>query len=158
MHMCETVDCILAQFKKTNRNFIPLNCVLVQPNTKCTAGELFCGTKIFHNLSPFVTVRTVLCLVLLSTFCKKKWDWLHYWIQVRHCFTQVLVVEPLVPLFWISDNVSSGFSIPEWINHLHVESPAYNGFLRFTSGAASTNLLTANLAAELFWSTCFLDN
>ena len=37
---------------QTNRNFIPF-CVLLKPNSKCRAGELFCGTKTLHNLNSF---------------------------------------------------------------------------------------------------------
>ena len=34
-----------------------------------------------------------------------------------------------------SGDICSGFSRPGWIPHLHVSSPACNGFLSFTPGA-----------------------
>ena len=136
---------------QTNRNFIPLNCVLLQPNNKCRAGELFCGTRTFHNLCPFVITRRVLCFVLLSSFCKKKSLRLtHCWTRVKNFSTQILVVERLAYLFCTSGSVCPGFPKSEWIDHLHVSSPVCNGFLRFTSGAAPTDLLTAIIAAEPF--------
>ena len=60
---------------------------------------------------------------------------------------------PLIPLFWTSDGVCSGFQSQGGSPHLHALSPACNGILRFTAGATSADLLVATMAAEPFRST-----
>ena len=145
---------------QTNRNFIPLNCVLLQPNTKCRAGELFCGTKIFPNLSHLWAYKqySVLCYFLL--FVKIRWDWLHYWTQVRKFFyTSPCCGTVGIPIldFWyclpwvfntrVDQSLACSITCMQWISQIHLWCCTY------------WSLLTASsIAAELFGFTCFLDN
>ena len=50
---------------------------------------------------------------------------------------------PLIPRFWTSGDVPSGFQQQSGPPRLHVLSPMRNGFLRFTSGATSADLMMA---------------
>ena len=59
----------------------------------------------------------------------------------------ILFVGPLIPLFWTSGDVCPRVSKPGWIPRLLAVSPVCNGFLRFTSGATPTDLLTASMVA-----------
>ena len=53
---------------------------------------------------------------------------------------------PLIPLFWASGDVSSGFQSQVGFPHLCAWSPVCNRFPRFTSGAAPADLLIHMLA------------
>ena len=62
---------------------------------------------------------------------------------------------PLIPLFWTSGYVSSGFQSQSGLPYLCLVEVCVTHYLRFTSGARSANLLMACMAAELISSiTC----
>ena len=68
--------------------------------------------------------------VALTTFLKKSFG-------EHKSFTGLLI-----PLFWTSGDVSSGFQSQVGFPRLHALSPVYNKFLGFTSGPTPADLLT----------------
>ena len=79
-------------------------------------------------------------LQLLKSHCQQ-WHYFNCWRK------SVLFVGPLIPLFWTSGDICTGFHKPMWMTCLHVSLPAYSGFLRFTSGVRPADLFTASIAA-----------
>ena len=63
--------------------------------------------------------------------------------------TSVLFVGPLIPLFWTSGNVCPGYKSQDG-TLVCALTPTCNGFLRFTSGATTADLLMPGMAAEHF--------
>ena len=59
-------------------------------------------------------------------------------------------VRPLMPLFWTSGDIYSGFQSQGGSPDLHVLSPACNGILRFTSDVTPADLLVSSMAAKPF--------
>ena len=57
---------------------------------------------------------------------------------------------PLIPLFWTSGGVCSGFQSQGGFPGLHAFSPVHNGFLRFTSGVTPADCIEVSMAAEPF--------
>ena len=57
---------------------------------------------------------------------------------------------PLIPLFWISGDVSSGFQSQGGFPCLCALPPVCNKVLKFTSGATPAGLLVESMAAKLF--------
>ena len=77
-----------------------------------------------------------------------------FWADTYTC----PILGPLVPMFWISGNVSSGFQIqsgfclnriflPRWMNYYYYY---YYYSLRSTSGATPANYMTASIIADHF--------
>ena len=56
---------------------------------------------------------------------------------------------PLIPLFWTSGDVSSGFQNQSGQPYLHL-AEAYMIYVPCTSGAAPANLLMASIEIEQF--------
>ena len=67
---------------------------------------------------------------------------------------QVLLVGPLIPLFWTSGDVSPGFQSQGRSLACMPLSPACNEFLRFTSCVTPADCIEVSMAAEPFRSTC----
>ena len=55
---------------------------------------------------------------------------------------------PLVPLFWISSDVFSGFQSQDRLPYLHCRGKCNVCSLRSTSGATPADLLTASMATS----------
>ena len=67
-----------------------------------------------------------------------------------------IFVGPLIPLFWTSGDVSSGFQSQSWAALFVLSRGVYvTCSLRFTSGGIPTDLLVASIVAESF-STMYL--
>ena len=64
--------------------------------------------------------------------------------------TSALSVGLMVPLFWTTGHVCSGFQNQGGSSHLHTSSPACNRILRFTSGVTPADLLLASMAVQPF--------
>ena len=58
-------------------------------------------------------------------------------------------LEPLVPLFWISGDVSSGFQSQSGLHYSHCGGKCNVCSLRFTSGATLADLLAAGTQSVL---------
>ena len=64
--------------------------------------------------------------------------------------TSVLLVSPLLPLFWTFDDIYLEFQNRGRSPRLHGLSAMCNRFLRFTSDATPADLLNASMAAKAF--------
>ena len=60
----------------------------------------------------------------------------------------------LIPPFWTSGNICSGFRSQGGSPRLHTSSPACNGFLRFTSVVTPADLLVAELFQSMYLYMC----
>ena len=58
------------------------------------------------------------------------------------------ILGPLVPLFWIFSDVSSGFQSQSGLPYLHCRGECKVYFLRSTSDATPADLLTTSMAAS----------
>ena len=56
----------------------------------------------------------------------------------------------LIPLFWTSVDICSGFQSLDGFPHLHASLPTCNRFFRFTSSAIPADFLVASMVAEPF--------
>ena len=72
-----------------------------------------------------------------------------YSISCFISFGYIILLEPLVTSFWISGDVSSGVSKPEWVlNYSHCGGEFNVHPLRTTSGATPANLLIDSIAGS----------
>ena len=93
---------------------------------------------------------------LLPDICTL-WDVTNSWTMVKLFFfflksfwqTHVLFWGPLVPLFWISGDVSSGFQSQIGLPYLHCRGERNVHSARSTSGATLANLYTAGMQPVL---------
>ena len=97
--------------------------------------------------------KTSTCDLILLKHCNN----LHGFLGIQFFFflnfwrTWVLFVGPLIPLFWTSGDVSSGFQSQSRFCLIRTWRRCTSNIthsLRFTSGAAPADLLAASMAAE----------